>query len=142
MSMERKAFDRELYRANDNKARQATKRYFERKGYTVYDHPDQYAQDLVVEDEGATFCVECEVKNVWSGERFPYQSVQLPERKSKFFNTATMFFIWNKELTHAMTFWSQDVQQLEPVEVPNKYVQKGEYFYQIPMDMVEKVEAA
>lgn len=139
---ERKRFDRELFNECDKKARAVTTRYFERQGYVVSEHPDRYAQDLIVEDTGASFCVECEVKLVWSGEDFPYDSVQLPERKSKFFDTATMFFIWNKEFTHAMTFWSHDVKQLEPVEVPNRYVHKGEYFYQIPMDMVEKVEAA
>lgn len=142
MTMKRKAFDRELFKANDGKARQATTRYLQRKGYAVKPHPDQYAQDLIAEQDNASFCVECEIKHGWSGERFPFITVQLPERKSKFFNTATMFFVWNKELTHAMTFWSHDVKQLEPIEIFNKYVQEGEYFYQIPMDMVEKVEAA
>ena len=55
------------------------------------------------------------------------------ERKKKFFKERTLFFIWNAELTHAIVFWSDDVKDLEPVEVPNKYRYKGEYFFQIPV---------
>ena len=65
--------------------------------------------------------------------------MQLPERKKKFFNSLTAFFIWNIDLSKAAMFWSKDVKTLDPVEVPNKYIAGGEYFYQIPLDMVRFV---
>jgi len=137
----RKRFDRELFQKYDQLAREVTTSYLNSLGYAVVEHPDRYAQDLIANKDGNEFCVECEVKLVWEGEEFPYPNVQLPERKNKFFNVDTQFFIWNKPLAYAMTFWSSDVSTLDPVEVPNRYVHAGEYFYQIPMDMVTKVKA-
>jgi len=138
---QRKRFDRELYKKYDQLARDVTTAYLESLGYEVSEHPDRYAQDLIAFTPDSEFCVECEVKLVWETDNFPYPNVQLPERKKKFFNAPTQFFIWNKPMQHAMTFWSHDVATLEPVEVPNKYVYSGEYFYQIPMDMVTKVKS-
>lgn len=136
----RKRFDRDLFEQYDELAKEKTTEYLNKQGFTVEPHPDRYAQDLVASSPVNTWCVECEVKLVWDGVEFPYPNVQLPARKKKFFVPDTQFFIWNKALTHAMTFWSTDVSTLDPVEVPNRYVYSGEYFYQIPMDMVVKVE--
>ena len=139
----KKRFDRDLYEKYDQLARQATTTLLTDLGYIVEDHPNRYAQDLVVyinADEIA-YLAECEVKLVWQGDLFPYDTVQLPQRKSKFFNELTRFFIWNKDLTQAMTFYSSTIANLDPVEVPNKYVHSGEYFYQIPLELVEQVSA-
>ena len=138
---QRKRFDRELFQKYDQLARDVTTKYLQSIGYEVTEHPDRYAQDLIAYGTDKDFCVECEVKLVWEVSEFPYPNVQLPERKKKFFNVPTQFFIWNKPLEHAMTFWSHDVATLEPVEVPNKYVYAGEYFYQVPMEMIENVKA-
>lgn len=132
----RKAFDKSLYQKYDALAREATREHLESKGYEVQEHPNKYAQDLIAEKDLEINCVECEVKLVWKGEEFPYDSVQLPERKKKFFKEPTLFYIWNKQLTHAATFWSHDVACLEPVEVRNKYISRGELFYQIPLELV------
>jgi hypothetical protein len=87
-----------------------------------------------------TYYVECEVKAVWRDGNFPFPNVQLPYRKKKFFNKPTQFFIWNEDCSRAMTFWSHDVKDLEPVEVANKFVASGEKFYQIPMELVQEVQ--
>ena len=132
----KKRFDKSLYKMYDELAKDATKLYNEGLGQTLTDNPDRYRQDLVADSH----LVECEVKLVWDTDEFPYDTVQLPQRKAKFFDKLTKFYIWNKSLTRAATFWSDDIKDLEPVEVPNKYVYKGEYFFQIPLDMVEFVE--
>lgn len=138
---ERKRFDRELYQKYDQLAKDKTALYLQSQGYEVRDHENRYKQDLLFTDSfGTELAAECEVKLVWNSMPFPYDTVQLPERKSKFFDRDTLFFIWNKPLTHAITFWSHQVEPLTPVEVPNKYMYKGEYFYQIPMDITKVVE--
>jgi hypothetical protein len=141
MTAQRKRFDKDLYDKYDDLARQKTTQYLTSQNFQVEEHPDKYAQDLIAKhiNDDYSYYVECEVKLVWDGIEFPYNTVQLPERKSKFFRDLTRFFIWNKGLTHAMTFWSSEIATLEPVEVPNKYVYSGEYFFQVPMSMVEKV---
>ena len=141
MTVVRKRFDRELFDKCDDPARQATADYLESIGLEVRDHPNRYAQDLIASDDTQEFLVECEVKRVWTTHDFPYDTVQLPERKSKFFDQSTQFFIWNKDFVTAMTFWSDDIKDLTPVEVPNKYMYKDEYFFQVPMELVEQVDA-
>ena len=137
--MKTKRFSKADFDRYDKAARVRTKQHLVLNGYSVQEHPDRYAQDLIATREDESICVECEVKVVWSGQTFPYDTVQLPQRKAKFFNVPTLFYIWNKELTDAMTFRSEDIIDLTPVEVPNKYVYKGEYFYQIPMELVTQV---
>jgi hypothetical protein len=132
MSGVKKRFDRSLYKLYDELAKDATRIYYEGLGLKLQDNPDKYRQDLMCDD----YLIECEVKLVWETPEFPYDTVQLPQRKNKFFGRKTQFFIWNKDLTTAATFWSHDIKDLEPVEVPNKYVYKGEYFYQIPLALV------
>lgn len=136
---ERKRFDRELFEKYDKAARQVTTRFLKTKGYDVIEHPDRYAQDLIayMPLDDFEFHVECEVKRVWKTDTFPYDSVQLPQRKEKFFDGGTQFFIWNEPMTHAATFWDYDIKDLPTVEVPNKYMYKDEYFFQIPLDKVE-----
>ena len=138
--MIRKKFNPGDYALYDQKAKDKTTEYLQSKGYNVVEHPNRYAQDLIAKSEMNEFMVECEVKVLWDTDDFPFPSVQLPERKSKFLNERTLFFIWNKGLTRAFTFWSDDVKKLTPVEVPNKRVRRGEYFYQIPLNMTEMVE--
>jgi hypothetical protein len=133
-------FDKESFARADAKAREATTSYLQSHGYIVYPHPDTYAQDLVAEKGDRKFLVECEQKSLWRGQRFPFDSVQLPERKQKFFNERTLFFIWNNEWDSAMVFWSHMIKDLEPVEVPNRRISKGEYFFQIPLDLTRQVK--
>jgi len=138
--MKTKRFSKADFEKYDKAARVRTTQHLKLNGYDVREHPDRYAQDLIATRNDESMCVECEVKVVWSGPNFPYETVQLPQRKQKFFNVPTLFYIWNKELDNAVTFMSEDIKDLTPVEVPNKYVYKGEYFFQIPMDVVTKVK--
>ena len=131
----RKQFDEALHGKYDKPARVATKEYMQHKGYKIWDNPDIYGQDLIAKGIKGKFYVECEVKTLWDKDEFPFDSVQLPERKSKFFDTPTLFFIWNKPLTSALLFKSDDIKDLTPIEVSNKYKASGELFYQIPLDM-------
>ena len=132
----RKRFSRSLHGTYDVIAREVTMHCMERMGYKMRENPNIYAQDLIAQKGDNKFYVECEVKTVWTGDAFPYDTVQLPERKSKFFSAPTLFFIWNKDMTKAATFKSDDIKDLTPVEVSNKYMASGEMFYQIPLDMV------
>ena len=92
----RKPFDKKLYEKYDRLAKVACKEHLKKKGFVAVDHHNKYAQDLIASkaDEWGVnysdpFCVECEVKVVWSGPNFPYNTVQLPQRKKKFFKENT-----------------------------------------------------
>jgi hypothetical protein len=138
--MRTKRFSKADFDRYDKAARVRTQQHLELTGHTVEPHPDRYAQDLIATKDGTSIYVECEVKVVWDGDTFPYDTVQLPQRKQKFFAEPTLFYIWNKQLDCAITFLSEDIKDLTPVEVPNRYVYKGEYFFQIPLDLTTRVK--
>jgi hypothetical protein len=129
-----KQFDKKLFEKYDQAAKEATLKYLRDSKCTAEENTqDRYAQDIIY--NGNNYA-ECEVKRVWKGYDFPFDSVQLPERKRKFFNKPTLFFIWNEDCTRAATFHSEKVKHLVPVEVSNKYIKSGEKFFQIPLDLV------
>jgi len=130
----RKGFDRALFEKYDKAAKEATIAFLG-SGAREYTE-NRYAQDIIYQGYERELFAECEVKRVWKGWDFPYDSVQLPERKKKFFDKPTLFFIWNEDCTRAATFWSHMIEDLEPVEVPNRYIRKGEYFFQVPLERV------
>lgn len=134
-----KKFDKALYKKYDESAKDRTKKFLRSRGYEVKDHPNKYAQDLVATKDESEFLVECEVKLVWDKPKFPFDTIQLPERKKKFFKKRTVFFIWNKALDDAIYFWSDHVKHIKPIEVKNKFVKSGELFYQIPLDKTNQV---
>ena len=47
-----KKFDYALFKANDKLARDIGKKYWSSLNYKVYDNPDRYGPDLIVEEIG------------------------------------------------------------------------------------------
>lgn len=138
----RKRFDRDLFNETDGTARDSAKKYWTALGHTVEDHPDRYAVDLIVNTETTTFYCEVEIKKVWKGPEFKYDTLQIPERKSKFakLDKPAYFMIFNNERSHAFICSHTDLLDSPVVEVPNKYVYKGEMFFQVPISKLQLVE--
>lgn len=134
-----KQFDKALYKKHDDAAKEKTKEFLESIGCVVTEPENRYVQDLVATKDGKTFRVECEIKNNWNQPKFPFPTIQLPERKKKFFKEQTVFFIWSKALDDAIFFWSDHVKSLTPVEVKNKFIPEGELFFQIPLSKTKQV---
>lgn len=129
--MKHKRFDQELFELTDISARDATKQYLSRMGQTAIDNPNKYCADLII--EGLCY-VECECKLVWKGPMFPWTSVHLPQRKKKFakLDMPVLFYIWNAEYSHAMRISGELLTDDRLIEVPNRMIANGEYFYDIP----------
>jgi len=132
----RKPFEQKLLEANDPSAREAIKDYIGRSGLYVRDNPDIYGPDLIVYKgfKPLSF-VEVEVKLVWKPEQyaFPWDTIQLPERKLKFLNLGLPieFFILRADLERAVFFPDTVVAKSPVEEVRNKYVKVGELFCKI-----------
>ena len=138
----RKRFDRELFNETDGTARDSARTYWKSLGHTVEDHPDRYAVDLIVDTGTETFYCEVEIKKVWTGATFKYDTLQIPERKAKFakLDKPAYFMIFNKERTHAFICSHTALLESPVVEVPNKYVYSGEMFFQVPISKLDLVE--
>jgi hypothetical protein len=138
----KKRFSKELHDENDTLARAAGKKYWSTFGYQVIDNPDRYGADLIVNTGWEEFYSEVEIKRVWSGPTFQYDTLQIPSRKKKFteLSKPCMFVVLNKEQTHAFVCDSKTLLDSPLVEVPNKYVYSGEMFYQVPVSQLLFVE--
>lgn len=134
----KKKFDKDLYNKNDPAKLKAID-YFGLMGMKAIVNPDDYGVDLIVDDN---FYCEVEVKHNWKGTNFPFSTLQIPERKTKFAKISdkpVMFMVFNSEHTHAFLAKATDVLRSRMQEVPNKYVPEGEMFFQVPVKKLTKV---
>jgi hypothetical protein len=134
--MIRKQFDKEMFDITDNPAREAIRDYIGRSGLFVRDNPDTYGPDLIVYRGFKPLSyVEVEVKLVWKQEqhKFPWDTIQLPERKMKFLylGLPIEFFILRADLERAVLIPDYVVAKSPIEEVKNKYVKEGELFCRI-----------
>jgi hypothetical protein len=140
--MSKKPFNPILFKENDTLARAAGKRYWRSLGYAVDDNPDRYGPDLIVDTGSEVFYGEVEIKRVWSGKDFKYDTLQVPERKKKFavLDKPCTFIVFNNEQTHGFLCDGTVLMSSPVVEVPNRYVYKGEFFFQVPVANTQLIE--
>lgn len=108
--------------------------YLSSIGYIAQVNPDKYGPDLIARKFEDTYFVEVEVKHAWIGEFFPYDTIQLPERKTKFTNLEydTIFCLLNSQKTKAILIHQSKILSSELKSMPNKYMDE-EQFYSIPI---------
>jgi hypothetical protein len=137
--MANKPFNPILFKENDRLARAAGKKYWQSLGYDVIDNPDRYGADLIVDNK---FYCEVEIKKVWSGKEFKYDTLQVPERKKKFANLdmPCKFIVFNNEQSHGFLCEGETLMASPVVEVPNRYVYRGEFFFQVPVVNTQLIE--
>lgn len=123
----KKPFSGNLYAANDPPARAAVKAHLGKK---CIDNPDKYGVDLMFEGR----MIEVEIKQHWGlTDEFPYDTVQISERKGKFRGKNVEFWVLNKFINRAIIIPSHLLNSRYLKEVPNKFCPSGEYFYCIPV---------
>jgi len=128
------------YEKHDPQSRQVIKSVFKKRGKVLIDNPDKYDVDLISED--GTVQVEVEHRDVWSNPKFPFSDVNVPERKDKFFKLGKAHYCIVSRNFDRFGFIHKDVIQkyMKPkflVEVYNKFIKNGEYFYKIPQSEFE-----
>jgi hypothetical protein len=135
----RKRFDSALYEENDRIAKEFVKNALKGTEYQVIENPKKRGVDLLLyKDSQHVANVECEIKRVWKTTDFPYESVQIPERKTKYteLEKPTIFVMLNNDQSAYAAIPQQTLLNSPKKEVPNKYVYKGEMFYQVPVNTV------
>jgi hypothetical protein len=143
----RKKFNRALYEAYDQKAKDALVEHLVAKGHIIVRTEENYYVDVVSEKHGLTFYNEAEVKVAWSGE-WPkdWTEIRIPERKTRLLEKyrdekgVLNFYIFDKDLKQA---WRIKDTLLTPEslrEAKGRYIQKGEKFYHIPYIEAELVK--
>lgn len=136
MSGIRKRFDTTLFALADEPARDNVKALLKGSEFNVVDNPKKRGVDLLVYKDGKHVAnIECEIKLVWKGAKFPYSSIQFAERKEKYAidKVPVVFCMFNADRSHHVTVTGDVLINSPKAEVPNKYVYKGEYFFQVPI---------
>lgn len=143
----RKRFDRALYEAYDQKAKDVLEAYLISKGHEIIRTEENYGVDIVSTKGGHTFYNEAEVKVAWSGE-WPkhWLEVRIPERKTRLLDKYRSmggflnFYVFDKELRQAWRIKDTLLTTESLKEARGRYIQKGEKFYHIPYKEAELVE--
>lgn len=130
-----KQFSRSLHKGNDPQSRRVVKEFFQKRGITLNDNPNEYGIDLVSPD--GTLMVEVEHRLPWTDEEFPFAEINIPERKAKFLRDGKcQYVILSCNFSRMGIVRGPDVQPFitddNLAHNPNKYVRNGEYFYKVP----------
>ena len=135
----RKRFDPKLYEENDKIAKDFVKNLLKGTEYQVIENSKKRGVDMLLyKDSQHIANIECERKIVWVNQEFPYENVQIPERKTKYavLEEPTVFVMLNKDQTAYLAIPQQNLLSSPIKEIPNKYNFKGEMFYQFPKEQV------
>lgn len=135
-----KRFDKALFEENDKKCRDKVKQLLDHTEFSVSDNVKVRGVDLLLYKAGEHIgYIEVERKAVWKGPDFKYDNVQFPERKAKYakLDKPTTFVMFNEDMTKFLVVKHTDLLSSPCVEVPNKYMYKGENFFQVPLTTVK-----
>ena len=122
-----KQFNKESHAANDKPAKDLVINFLKSKGLDAMENPDKYGIDIVVPR------YEVERREIWIDE-FPFKTVHIPARKEKFLKHSIIYVVVNKDFNKLMFCRSEIIRQYNLIEVPNKSVPEGEYFYDVPIE--------
>lgn len=130
-----KKFSQSLHRSNDPKSRRVVKEYLAKQGIAVDDNPNKFGVDLISKD--GTLQIEVEHRLVWADEEFPFEEINVPERKAKFFKENYIgYAILSRDYTHVGMIDGKTLRSFlvdeNLKESPNKFVRENEYFYKVP----------
>ena len=132
-----KQFVEEQHALHDAEAKAIAQQFWIKLGYTCVENPDQYGVDLLVEGKGRKFGCEVETKTGWHGPKFEFPNLRIPFRKRKFTDDRVTFFVLNSGRTHAAVVSRQKLLKSPEVQVKNKMVPMGDFFYEIDLEDVE-----
>ena len=122
-----KQFNKESHAVNDKPAKDLVINFLKSKGLDAMENPDKYGIDIVVPR------YEVERREIWIDE-FPFKTVHIPARKEKFLKHSIVYVVVNKDFDKLMFCKSEVIKQCNLIEVPNKSVPEGEYFYDVPIE--------
>jgi hypothetical protein len=133
----KKPFDQAVYEACDPPARDAVIKVIEREwGLSAKPNENIYKVDLVIDGVGYA---EVEMRD-W--DECPFDTIHVPERKAKLFQNdmKTIYFVVSKSLYKCWYIDAGMILKSPLLEVKNKAISQGEYFYDVPKYLFKTVK--
>jgi len=126
----RKPFSPSNHKANDAIGKKAVLQLLKRMGVEAEENPNPYGVDLIVKHRTRTY--EVERRAIWH-TTWPHPTVHIPERKTKYLKPDMVYAVVNIECDRVMLCSSEVILNYPQVEVPNRAISAGEYFYDVPL---------
>jgi len=140
-----KRFNRELYNRTDGLAKDAIQKYLTKNKHIILTVQEKYSCDIESLSEDGTLCFsEVEIKFSWA-EEWPktWEDVRIPYRKQKLLDKIEKdltFYVLRADCEEAWVIPDTIIKEhATVVEVPNRYVPKGEKFFSIPVNHINKI---
>ena len=135
-----KPFSKDLHMKNDPTSRKLVKEFFAERGIKLKDNPNKFGVDLMTED--SDLLIEVEHRLNWAQPEFPYEEVNVPQRKSKFFAEGIAHYvILSRDYKYLGFINAKSIQKYMAAEYlkesSNRFVKEHEYFYKIPKSEFE-----
>ena len=137
-----KRFNRELYNRTDGLAKEAIQKYLKKNNHEIITTKENYSCDIESLSEDGTLCFsEAEIKFSWA-EEWPktWEDVRIPYRKQKLLDKIEKdltFYVLRADCKEAWAIPDTVMKEhATVVEVPNRYVPKGEKFFSIPINHI------
>ena len=135
-----KDFDPDLYNEFDSPAKLAMEQHLLLKGHDRVVVPSEdFGPDLYSIIGGLKMYHEVEVSRGWGQNVFPFECGSVPERKKRLANLVKQvplyFWMLRKDLRRTVVFSSVYLRHEYLVEVKNRMIAEGEYFYRIPLKL-------
>ena len=139
--MQTKPFNKEVHDACDPPAREVVSKYIKSMwDMNAWHNPNQYAVDLIIEkDKNLIGYAEIEMRD-WND--CPFRTIHIPQRKKKLFDNQkkTIYFVVAANLKRLWYCDTKTILEFPLIEVPNKAVKEGEYFYDVPINLFTSVK--
>lgn len=136
-----KPFNQYLHDVFDGPARQKVADWVKMKwGLYARDNPNKFGVDLICfRSDSPVGALEVEVRQEGFDQ---YGSIHVAQRKAKLFQEGlpTLFFALTQDLSHAYWVKADLIKDCPLVEVQNRYVGRGELFYDCPTRMFKRVD--
>jgi len=130
-------FNQAAYNDCDNRAKEVLRNYLDSRGIFTKVFED-YGADIQAFHQ---YFHEVEVKSAWE-DVWPeaWKTLHIPARKKKLLEKGKGFFyVFNKTATKAKIVESKDLDDVFIEIIPNSRYPKGEYFYNIPIDLTNEI---
>ena len=132
----RKPFEKDVYNKCDGPAKEAMRIHLEAQGHRVTIPPENYDVDLFSDFLKVRMYHEVEVSLGWLKDAHPFSNGSVPERKHRlvemYQSVPLYFWMLRSDLKRAVVFSGMKLIDKWLVEVPNRKVPEGEFFYRIP----------
>ena len=125
-----KPFSKENHAANDKPGKKVVIAFLKSVGIDAIENPNEYGVDVLA----AGYEVE---RRTIKKTKWPYTTVHVPYRKDKFFENKIFYAVNVHHMVNGdiydtvMLCPSKIVNKSPVVEVPNKSVEKDEYFFDV-----------